>query len=222
MGSISDEFMTLRVIIDVLFIINVVYRWHWYWELLNYALMGWSCHISFWGFELITLILIFVGTWSFKLYGRHSDLTCWYFFRVDSSWGYLIFWKILLITCLSIKRYLCLLVGVLWYRFTLNFGWLNKLRFIRGYTLKFDLRRPIILPRWFLEFLLPIIKLLWICSWFDGIWLVLVFVWTTTHERNLVYKFTLILLVFLHQYFPILMESQWSYFVGAWYKYLGN
>ena len=189
MVSISYKFITFRVIIDVLFVIYVINCWNW--ESFNNTMMIWSCKIFFWIFELVTLILVLVWGWAFEFDSWHSNLTSWNLFWVDSSWCHLVLWEIFFIAGFPIKRNWHFLISVLGDWFALNFGRLDKLGFIGRNTFKFNLRRSEILTRRFFKFLFSVIKLFWVCSWLDRIWLKLVFIGATTNKRNLVHNFTL-------------------------------
>lgn len=83
------------------------------------------------------------------------------------------------------------LVGCLWYWFGLDFGWFNELRFIRGYSLKLDRRTVILGWHGSILRLEDIAIVLGILYWFNGVGLVLIFVWALADEGNLIQYFTL-------------------------------
>lgn len=143
--------------------------------------------ICFWCPKLISLKLIFVACWPFKFHCRHSDLAARQFIRVRFHCLKFVFRELGFVARLSIKWNLHFLIGILWDRSTFNSGWLDILGFIGSSSLKFDLRRSIILSWRFIYLFFVFFRV----YGFDSKRFVLIFVRSCSNKWHLIDYFAL-------------------------------
>lgn len=158
-------------------------------QFLHNAVSPWLGEIIFGDFVLVCFVLVVVGCWAlkFNLWG----FVIWRHFLHGCFGLYFVFGEVVFVAWGSVERYLGSLVGCLWYWFGLDFGWFNELRFIRGYSLKLDRRTVILGWHGSILRLEDIAIVLGILYWFNGVGLVLIFVWALADEGNLIQYFTL-------------------------------
>lgn len=133
---------------------------------------------------MITFILIGIWGCSFKLNLRSSIIRRHLLHL--SSWLYFILGEIIFVTRVSIKWNLCSHISLLWDRLGFNFRWFNILRFVCGYTLKFDGRSVDSTWHGSISGFEYIAILLWIKSRLNNIWFILIFIGTLANKRNLI------------------------------------
>ncbi len=170
----------------MILIVYVVYWWHM--EFLHNTHVSGLWKVSFWGPYLKSLILICVRSRPLKFnlrcpIIRGHFLCCW--FRL-----YFVLREVIFVAWSPIKWNLGSLISHLWNRLWLNSRRLNKMRFVRSYSFKFDIWS--INLRWGRSILWSKnVIFLWILCCLDGIGLKLIFVGALPNERHLIQNFTL-------------------------------
>lgn len=143
----------------MIFIIYVIYCWDM--KIFYYTSCSRIRQIFLWIFQLISFVLIFIRSRSFKFYLRCAII--WRHFLIISFRFDFILRIIIFITWSTMKRHLRFYVCALWNLFWLYSWWLYIMWFVGSYTFKFN-SWTIILPSWWFIVISKYILILWILN----------------------------------------------------------